>query len=384
MIQELIAPLESAERDALLADGEKYPFPTRVLVRGLQIDKQPELASSIVSLYRRLVQAGSADGHANDLKGLIVEKLGRSSTALAHESLRALFPLDPSRHDQVARALADHPTDVDLPILIDALLSQDSNTTTQVARALLKIKASPSGPEGLGNLIRLGRRVGPSSRSMVNELAMRWTGGSQPLHGKTFEGDLAAWEAVYRRRFPTAAPLNKAEGTTARTYNMPQLIDQVIRGDVMKTASAKRGEQVLVKTRCLDCHKFGEKGAGLGPDLTTVNSRFQPAEILESIVLPSKVISDQYKSVTLATQDGKVYSGMPVVTDGTNLVLLLSDGTKVNVPKSDIDEQKASATSVMPEGLLGPLTDQDIADLLALFNSMPRVAAPEAPAGKTK
>ena len=130
----------------------------------------------------------------------------------------------------------------------------------------------------------------------------------------------------------------------------------MLRGEVMKTASATRGALVITKARCLDCHKFGDKGAGLGPDLTTVNSRFRPAEIVESIVLPSKVISDQYKSVTLATQDGKIYGGMPIVSDGPNLVLLLSDGTKVTIPKAEIEEQKASTTSVMPEGLLNPLS----------------------------
>ena len=139
---------------------------------------------------------------------------------------------------------------------------------------------------------------------------------------------------------------------------------------------------MLAKARCLDCHKFGEQGAGLGPELTTVNSRFRPAEILESIVQPSKVVSDQYRSVTVATQDGKLYSGMPIVTDPMNLVLLLSDGTKATLPKSEIEEQKASATSVMPEGLLNPLSYQEIADLLALFNSMPRVTVPANAAAK--
>ena len=175
------------------------------------------------------------------------------------------------------------------------------------------------------------------------------------------------------------------EAPGAHAYDLPQLIDNVLRGKVMKTASATRGALVITKARCLDCHKFGDKGAGLGPDLTTVNSRFRPAEIVESIVQPSKVISDQYKSVTLATQDGKVYGGMPIVSDGPNLVLLLSDRTKVTIPpKAEIEEQKASTTSVMPEGLLNPLSYQEIADLLALFDSMPRVAAPESAAGKGK
>src|SRR5262249_11053243 len=158
----------------------------------------------------------------------------------------------------------------------------------------------------------------------------------------------------------------------------------VLQGPVMKTASPGRGAEILVKARCLDCHKFGDKGAGLGPDLTTVSSRFRPGEILESVVLPSRVVSDQYRSVTVATEDGKIYNGMPIVTDGLNLVLLLSDGTKATVPKSEIEELKASATSVMPEGLLNSLSYQEIADLLALFNSQPRVAAPEASAGKGK
>ena len=52
------------------------------------------------------------------------------------------------------------------------------------------------------------------------------------------------------------------------------------------------------------------KGEGLS-DLSTVSSRFRPVEILESIVEPSRVISDQYKPVSVATTDGKVYNGYP-------------------------------------------------------------------------
>ena len=125
-------------------------------------------------------------------------------------------------------------------------------------------------------------------------------------------------------------------------------------------------------------HKFGTVGQGLGPDLTTVRSRFRPIEILESIVEPSKVISDQYKAATVATVDGKVYNGMPVVSDGPALVLLLSDGTKVTIPKSDVDGRKESNVSVMPDGLINSLSYQEIADLLALFDSAPRVETPAA------
>jgi putative heme-binding domain-containing protein len=384
MVQDLVKLLTQEERDQFLARGEAYPFPTRVLVRELNIDRETRFVSTVVSLYRRVIAAPGAGAQGEDLRSLILEKLGRSALFEAHAALRELAAIDPARHDQLARALAYHPSESDLPILTSALASHDPNTTNLVTSALRKIKASPQGPEGLASLIRLARRSGPSSRRVLDELATRWTGSPGPPASSSFEETLSAWEDVYRKRFPMAGTLSVTDAPGTHAYDLPQLIDNVLLGGVMKTASATRGALVITKARCLDCHKFGDKGAGLGPELTTVNSRFRPTEIIESIVLPSKVISDQYRSVTLATQDGKIYGGMPVVSDGPNFVLLLSDGTKVTIPKAEIEEQKASTTSVMPDNLLNPLSYQEIADLLALFESMPRVAAPESAAGKGK
>ena len=147
---------------------------------------------------------------------------------------------------------------------------------------------------------------------------------------------------------------------------------------MLKTASSQRGQKVIERAKCLDCHKFGSKGEGVGPDLTTVSSRFRPEEILESIIEPSKVISDQYKPIAIATVDGKVYNGMPVVADGSHLVLLLSDGSKVTIARTEIEDKKESKISVMATGLLDGFSYQEIADLLALFSSAPRVESPGA------
>ena len=67
---------------------------------------------------------------------------------------------------------------------------------------------------------------------------------------------------------------------------------------------------------------------------------------------------------------------MPVVADGPNLVLLLSDGSKVTIARTEIEETKESRASVMAPALLDSLSYQEIADLLALFNSVPRVESP--------
>jgi putative heme-binding domain-containing protein len=366
--------LDAPERDALIAAGETYPFPTRVLVRELDLDHQPALLVPIVALDLRLL-ATTGGGQADDLRSLILEKLGRSRLPDAHAALRAMYAAEPGRRDQLARALAGRPSDADLPILAASLASRDLNTTGLVLSALRKIKAIPEGPDGLAHLIGLARRTGASSRGVLDELAARWTGAAAPPLTASFESALAAWEEVYRKRYP-GGPVPGSDPAASHSYDLTQLVDNVLQGSVTQSASAERGLQVILKARCLDCHKLGDKGAGLGPDLTTVSSRFRPSEILESIVTPSKVISDQYKSVSVATEDGKVYTGMPIASDAANLVLLLSDGVKVTVPKSEIEEQKPSPNSVMPEGLLNVLSYQEIADMLALFKSMPPVTAP--------
>jgi hypothetical protein len=121
-----------------------------------------------------------------------------------------------------------------------------------------------------------------------------------------FERMLAAWEAIYAKRFPGGPAIAKPGPAGENSYTLPQLVENVLQSKVMRTASSERGRQLIERAKCLDCHKLGAVGQGLGPDLTTVRSRFRPIEILESIVEPSKVISDQYKAATVATMDGKV------------------------------------------------------------------------------
>ena len=119
------------------------------------------------------------------------------------------------------------------------------------------------------------------------------------------------------------------------------------------------------------CHKYGKDGEGVGPDLTTVSKRFKRADILESIVYPSKVISDQYRSVKITTKTGQEIVGLAAV-QGYTVTVLLSDASKVTLRKDQIDTQVASLISVMPEQLLNELTLPEIADLFAFMESEPK------------
>ncbi len=375
MIQQLIGRLDEREKDDYVVQGERFPFPTSVLVRTTQLDSDPRRIPLLVSLYGR---AGSSEGAGmqSSLREQIIEKLGSSTRPEAQSALRDLYGRDQRRRDAIVRALAVHPVEESLEILVTALDSRDANTTNLVVRALGRLKSNPSGPLALANLILLARRQGSAMTEALNGLASRWTGVPAPTDTKDFDHVLATWEGVYRQRFPAGASIAKSEAAEQTSYSLPLLLENVLHANVMKTASSQRGQKVIEQAKCLNCHKFGAKGEGVGPDLSTVSSRFRPVEILESIVEPSRVISDQYKAVSVATTDGKVYNGMPVVSDANNLALLLSDGTKVTIPVTEIDGKKESSVSVMPAGLINGLSYQEIADLLALFDSAPRVEAP--------
>ncbi len=380
MIQDLLPRFSRSERLAILARGDEIPFPTRMLARTIDVDADPGFVQPLIDLFVKLGSNASSSnaGAVGELRAIVLETLGRGTKPEAHAALRRLGESNPAARDLAARALANHPSAADFDFFVAALESRDPNTLGSVLAALRRIDRKPQGADPLRGLIAWARRTGAGSLKSLNEIGSKWYPGTSG-DMSDFSRSIAVWEKLYGTTYPNAPALADADSANPRrSYTLDQLVRGVLEGEPKKRASAARGKTVVVKARCLDCHKFGEQGQGLGPDLTTVSSRFRPVEILESIVAPSKVISDQYKPITIATTDGKVYNGMPTVAAGANVVLLLSDGTKTTIRKSEIEDQKESKISVMPEGLLDSLSLQEIADLLALFDSAPRVAPPSA------
>ena len=143
-------------------------------------------------------------------------------------------------------------------------------------------------------------------------------------------------------------------------------LDKDTKGD------AGRGAKHFEKANCVKCHKFGKVGEGVGPDLTELKARFRKADMLESILLPSKVVSDQYRGTTFVTKAGVVVNGLASLQGDTYTILQI-DGSKTTLRRSEVDQQVASTISVMPEKLLDEMTREEIADLFAfLFADPPK------------
>ncbi len=195
-----------------------------------------------------------------------------------------------------------------------------------------------------------------------------WTGADDNA-GRNVGKAIAFYQDWYRKKFPAAPPPELPKSDSAKSKYTFQQIAELAEHD--GEGHAERGRMIFTKARCVKCHRFQSEGEGVGPDLTSVRRRFQRKEIVESILYPSQVISDQYRMVQVETKEGQVYVGMPIpgVSKRDKLVLLLSDTTKLEIPKSRIEEQTASKISVMPAGLLDPLSPQEVADLLAFLET---------------
>jgi|694.fasta_scaffold00321_44 putative heme-binding domain-containing protein len=133
-----------------------------------------------------------------------------------------------------------------------------------------------------------------------------------------------------------------------------------------------RGKEVYFQAQCSACHRFGDRGGAIGPDLTAVATRFKRQDLLESAIEPSKVLSEQYMNTAILTKDGDTIVGRITEETPEKIVIRpnpLAEQT-ILVLKSDVEERSQSKVSPMPAGLLDTFSREDVLDLLAYIESL--------------
>ncbi len=132
--------------------------------------------------------------------------------------------------------------------------------------------------------------------------------------------------------------------------------------------NAKNGRLVFERV-CINCHKVGDKGADLGPDMTQVGKRLPPIELLESIIDPNAKVDPKYLSTLVVTDDGKSMTGLLVSENEKELVLF--DGKeKRTIPIDSIDERVKLKQSSMPEGLASTISPTELLDVIEYLKSL--------------
>src|SRR5439155_12453010 len=121
---------------------------------------------------------------------------------------------------------------------------------------------------------------------------------------------------------------------------------------LLKGGDAGRGRTVFFSKQaaCATCHRVGNEGGLIGPDLTKVGAIRAGRDILESVLLPSATIAQGYDPYLILTKTGRALSGVIASQSADAVVLRDAAGATTRDLRSDMDEMRRSAVSVMPEG----------------------------------
>lgn len=351
-------------RRQLLLGWADYPVSARLLLERSSPDQIADYGPTVLTMLDQLLAAAPSP-RKEELTVMVIDKLAMALSPEAQAKLRDVYAKQPDRRGQIAHVLASQPNAENLPILVSALDLGQQGTTNAVLKGLKASKDKLETPAAYRSMILAAlRSPEPQKKQFVNVLA-NWTAEKAPK-----PDDVAYFQSWYASKYPDqpAAELPKTDSAQL-AYTYQQLLDFVNSPPGM-AGNAKRGREIFAKANCIKCHQFLDEGQTIGPDLTAVRRRFQRKEILDSILFPSQVVSDQFRSVTVLTADGEVFTGLRAVQpDESKVVLILPDASKMEIPADDVDEIKASPKSVMPEGLLKELSLQDIADLFAFLET---------------
>src|SRR5262249_1094174 len=148
--------------------------------------------------------------------------------------------------------------------------------------------------------------------------------------------------------------------------------EKLTQAALTRKGDIERGRKVFFdaeKSQCIKCHRIGDQGERIGPELTGVGSRFSPIYIVESILEPTRTIVPSSETVTVILKNGKVLTGVRVAQSDTTLTLGDNQAQKHIISRADIEDQQAQAVSTMPEGLEKRLTLEEFVDLIAFLVS---------------
>src|SRR5262249_48199078 len=145
------------------------------------------------------------------------------------------------------------------------------------------------------------------------------------------------------------------------------------------TIAARTHGRLLCARACAACHVLFGEGGKVGPELTG-SQRANLDYVLENLLDPSAVVARDYQVTLLQTKDGRVITG--IIKQETPQVLTVQTHNEVlRVPQNEVEARARSPLSMMPEGLLDKLKDEEVRDLVAYLGSPTQVPLP-APGGK--
>jgi putative heme-binding domain-containing protein len=207
------------------------------------------------------------------------------------------------------------------------------------------------------------------SRSEWTKDLLRAAGGGASAGISSALIDPADRGPLLRHRDPEIARLAQAGFGRAATQSRAQAIAGYLAA--LKTrGDSGRGAKVFER-ECQACHKVGNRGFALGPDLTGSPSG-DPAALLANILDPNANVQPNYVQYLVVDQGGRAYSGIIAAETATSLTLRRGSGAEDTILRAQIAELTSTGLSLMPEGLEKTISQPEMADLIAFLRAAHR------------
>jgi putative heme-binding domain-containing protein len=371
-------PLEEAR--IFVSEGAKWPNAALV-----SLYRYPEkLSDADLKTLRRLDQEIDVAGYEAEqykrLKTGIVAMLSQSGDAESMAYLRQVWLRSPERRQAVALGLAQQPNEENWDYLIRSLPVLESFAVPEVMNALRTVPLAADDSDAYREVILHGLRMEQQGDdpSAALELLTYWAGNDAVEEAAGDESKLGVWQRWFATNYPNRpeAILPKAEESSV--WNMETLTEYFSSTDGRK-GNVTAGQVAYTKAQCANCHRMGQTGKAIGPDLNSITKRFTRKEALESIMFPSHVISDQFATKRVLTTDGKVLSGILSTNTDGSVTIRDSNLRETVVAEQDVDQVHPSKVSLMPSGLLDNLSAEEIRDLMAYLGFVPAQEVAETP-----
>lgn len=142
---------------------------------------------------------------------------------------------------------------------------------------------------------------------------------------------------------------------------------------LQRSGDAKRGRDLFhlaTTLQCRSCHRVHGNGGEIGPDLSEIGRKLDRTKLLESMLAPSAVIDERFRTYSVLATDGVTSTGLLIEQSEDGIAIRQADGDLRRFQRTDIEELKTSEISLMPEKLLRDLTESEAADLLEYLSSL--------------
>lgn len=243
----------------------------------------------------------------------------------------------------------------------------ERNNTSAITELKKLLMAEPAVRiQAAFTIMQLGGMTADELHASLKPLAPRVRAAALSATGAMTDDMFIDLEKPLLKQAPAKAPATVVMPViTNNNPNRQKVVAQYITDTARLEGDAKRGAAVFQKA-CMICHKVGDLGVEVGPDLKTVATK--PREqLIEAIFDPNRAVEQRNAPTQVTKKDKTLVVGQLASETPGNLTIRLPGGAEVVVLRSDIQEMKTLTTSIMPEGLESVLTAQDVADVLVFI-----------------